>query len=300
TTIEELETSNEELQATNEELQSSNEELQSTNEELETSKEELQSTNEELMTVNSELQHKMDELSQLNNDMNNLLASTQIATIYLDTDLKIKRFTPTATEVINLIQSDIGRPISDIVSKLDYPEMRDEAEKVLKTLASKERTVRQHTGRVYLARIMPYRTSSNTIDGVVITFIEMTALGKLRDMEATFTLMKGVVETVREPLVALDGKLRVISANKAFYDTFKVAPQETEGMLIYELGNRQWDIPELRKLLEDILPRSARFENFEMEHDFPSIGYRKMLLNAHRIEMTNNILLAIEDVTGKQ
>ncbi|MEW6117029.1 MAG: CheR family methyltransferase [Nitrospirota bacterium] len=299
TTIEELETSNEELQATNEELQSSNEELQSTNEELETSKEELQSTNEELMTVNSELQHKMDELAQVNNDMNNLLASTQIATIFLDTDLRIKRFTPSTTEVINLIQSDIGCPMADIVTKLDYPELCDDAEAVLKTLTTREKIVKHHKGLWYLARIMPYRTTNNIIEGVVITFIEITEQKKVQELEDTIALMKGIIDTVREPLIALDSGLRVISANKSFYDTFRVTPGETEGRPIYEIGNRQWDIPELKRLLEDILPMDSRFENFEVEYDFPETGRRTMLLNGRRIEKTRTILLSIGDVTDK-
>lgn len=170
TTVEELETSNEELKSTNEELQSSNEELQSTNEELETSKEELQSVNEELLTVNQELQGKIDELSRVNNDMTNLFSSTQIATIFLDTNFRIKRFTPSMQNVINLIETDIGRPISDIVTKIDYPHLQEDAESVLNTLRPEERTVRDRDGKRYLVRIMPYRTTKNVIDGVVITF----------------------------------------------------------------------------------------------------------------------------------
>jgi len=173
-TIEELETSNEELKSTNEELQSANEELQSTNEELETSKEELQSVNEELVTLNSELQNKIDELSQINNDMSNLLSSTQIATIFLNNELKIKRFTPTITSVINLIQTDVGRPISDIVSKLEYPDLVKDVEEVLRTLAAKEKEVQGNKSFWYLVHIMPYRTFTNMIDGVVITFSDIT------------------------------------------------------------------------------------------------------------------------------
>ncbi len=174
TTIEELETSNEELKSTNEELQSANEELQSTNEELETSKEELQSVNEELMTVNAELQSKIDELSQASNDMTNLLSSTQIATIFLDNTLRIKRFTPAMKKVINLIETDVGRPISDIVSKIDYPNFVADVDAVLSTLASREKEVRDMSGQWYVARIMPYRTVDNIIEGVVITFIDIT------------------------------------------------------------------------------------------------------------------------------
>ena len=134
TTIEELETSNEELKSTNEELQSSNEELQSTNEELETAKEEQQSVNEELVTVNSELQQKIEELSKVNDDMNNLLASTQVGTIFLDTDMNVLRFTPAVTEIVNLIQGDVGRPLSHIVSNLNYDRLVEDAQEVLEDL----------------------------------------------------------------------------------------------------------------------------------------------------------------------
>ncbi len=173
TTIEELETSNEELKSTNEELQSVNEELQSTNEELETSKEELQSTNEELVTVNAELSKKVEELSQANNDMNNLLASTEIGTIFLDGALNIKRYTPKMTEIFNLIPADLGRSIGDITARVHYGAISADAKQVLDTLVRQERIV-ESGDKNYHMRIMPYRTSENVIDGVVITFVEQT------------------------------------------------------------------------------------------------------------------------------
>jgi two-component system, chemotaxis family, CheB/CheR fusion protein len=301
TTIEELETSNEEMQSSNEELQSANEELQSTNEELETSKEELQSSNEELMTVNAELQNKMEELAQANNDMTNLLASTKIATIFLDNELHIKRFTPDTTGVINLIQSDVGRPLTDISLKIEYPELVKDAQGVLRSLAMKEKVVRHVEGTWYLVRTIPYRTSTNVIEGVVITFVEITEQKRMQALQDTLAFFRGVVDTVREPLVVLDPALRVISANKTFYDMFKVVPEDTEQKLIYELGNRQWDIPAFRTALEEILPKSAVLNDFFVEHDFSGIGRKKMLLNARRIvhegAETQAILLAIEDVT---
>jgi two-component system CheB/CheR fusion protein len=175
TAVEELETSNEELKSTNEELQSSNEELQSTNEELETSKEELQSVNEELVTVNSELQQKLEELSHANNDMNNLLAGTGIGTVFVDHALLIQRFTPAATQIINLIQSDIGRPISDIVMRLDADrDLVSEIEAVLDTLVPHEAEVRTKGGVPYLMRIQPYRTTENVIEGAVLTFVDIS------------------------------------------------------------------------------------------------------------------------------
>jgi len=182
TANEELETSNEELKSSNEEMQSVNEELQSTNEELDTSKEELQSINEELSTVNAELQAKVVDLSRANNDMNNLLAGTGIATIFVDQQLRILRFTPTATEIINLIQSDLGRPVGHLVSNLvGYDRLLVDARAVLDTLTPKEVDVQTKSGAWYTMRLRPYRTLDNVIDGVVITFVDVTETRKAQE-----------------------------------------------------------------------------------------------------------------------
>jgi len=173
-TREEMQTSQEELRSANEELQSTNEELQSTNEELTTSKEEMQSMNEELQTLNTELQAKVDELSRASNDMKNLLDSTDIATLFLDKDLNVRRFTPQATKIIKLIPADVGRPITDLVSDLKYPTLADDVREVLRTLASTEKPVAARDGRWLTVRIMPYRTLDDRIDGVVITFADIT------------------------------------------------------------------------------------------------------------------------------
>jgi chemotaxis methyl-accepting protein methylase len=175
TTREEMQTSQEELKSTNEELQSTNEELQSTNEELNTSREEMQSLNEELQTVNAEQQTKMDELSRLNNDMRNLLNSTEIVTVFLDNDLHVRRFTTGANKLFKLIPGDVGRPLSDIASDLLYPEMTEEAREVLRVLVFSEKQIATIDGRWFSVRIMPYRTMEDVIDGVVITFAEITS-----------------------------------------------------------------------------------------------------------------------------
>jgi len=174
-TREEMQTSQEELKSTNEELQSINEELQSTNEELTTSKEEMQSMNEELQTVNHELQAKVDELSMVNDDLKNLLNASDIATLFLDETLRIRRFTTQAATLIRLLPGDVGRPITDITTLLEYPELTDDARRVLDTLASRERRVATQDSRWFNVRIMPYRTHENRIDGVVITFADVTA-----------------------------------------------------------------------------------------------------------------------------
>ena len=179
---EQLETSNEELKSSNEEMQSMNEELQSTNEEMETSKEELQSINEELATVNTELQSKVTDLSRVNNDMNNLLAGTGIATVFVDQKLRILRFTPSATQIINLIVTDIGRPIAHIVSNLSgYTNLVNDAKKVLATLMPHETDVQNADGKSFTLRILPYRTLDDVIEGVVITFVDITETVRARD-----------------------------------------------------------------------------------------------------------------------
>lgn len=176
---EEMQTSHEELKSANEELQSTNEELQSTNEELTTSKEEMQSLNEELQTVNAELQSKVDEWSATSSDMKNLLNATDIATVFLDNLLHVRRFTSQATQIFKFIPSDIGRPLADIVHKLDYLDLQDDAQNVLRTLAFSEKQITSKDGSWYIVRIMPYRTLENVIDGVVITFIDISEAKRL-------------------------------------------------------------------------------------------------------------------------
>jgi two-component system CheB/CheR fusion protein len=188
-TREQMQTSQEELRSANEELQSTNEEMQSTNEELTTSKEEMQSLNEELQTVNAELQGRLDELSLTNNDMRNLLNSTEVATVFLDKELKIRRFTTQAAKITSLIPGDVGRPISDIACDLLYPGLSEDAREVLRKLGFLEVPIRTGDGSWFSTRIMPYRTDDDRIDGVVISFWDITAAkeleAKLQDMQLT-------------------------------------------------------------------------------------------------------------------
>ena len=171
--------SEEELQAANEELQSTNEELQSTNEELTTSKEEAQSMNEELQTINAELQTKLDDLALAQSDMQNLLNSTDIATLFLDKDLNVRRFTDKITRIIHLREGDIGRPLSALASTLNYPQLHDDAKETLRTLAFTEKQISTTDGHWFTVRIMPYRTVANVIQGAVITLIDITAAKEL-------------------------------------------------------------------------------------------------------------------------
>ena len=190
-THEEMQTTQEELKSTNEEMQSTNEELQSTNEELTTSKEEMQSLNEELQTVNVELQSKIVDLMSANNDMKNLLNSTDIATLFLDKDLNVRRFTDQLTQLFKLRLSDLGRPFTDLVSQLDYPEMSDHAREVMRTLIFKETSITTVDNKWFRVRIMPYRTHEDHIDGLVVTFIEITTAKNLEDeLNKTIALLR--------------------------------------------------------------------------------------------------------------
>ena len=303
TTLAELETSNEELKSANEESQSTNEELQSANEELETSAEEMQSLNEELTTVNTELQSKVDELSQANNDMQNLLNSTDIATVFLDNHLNIKRFTDRATHLVTLRHSDIGRPITELASNVKYENLAEACHEVLKTLAPFEHEVLTTDGVCYLMRIMPYRTTENVIDGLVMTFVNIKQLKDAETSENLRAYFESIFETVRQPLVVLDRERRVASANRCFYSTFRMRPSQVQGQYLWEIGDGAWNIPALRELLVDILPRNSTFDDFEVEHEFPKIGRRVFVLNARRLGhdavLPGMILLAFEDVTSK-
>lgn len=284
-TVEELETSNEELKSANEELQSANEELQSTNEELETSKEELQSLNEELSTVNAELETKVAELSHANDDMQNLLDNTHIATLYLDNELRIKRYTDQTRNIIKLIPSDMGRPIGDLVSNLKYDKLEQDARTVLQNLAVSEQEVQSVDGRWYLTRIMPYRTAENLLDGVVATFVDISSTkAEKAEAQDAIDFLRDIFDTFHEPSLVLDAQLRVTAANQTFYTVFETNPQKTEGQLLYDVGGGEWDIPKLRELLEKIIPQQTAIKGFEVEGYFPKIGHQVFLLNARKIE----------------
>ena len=208
-TIEELESTNEELKSSNEEYQSINEELQSANEELETSKEELQSVNEELQTVNSELAHRVNELGRANSDLKNLLESTQIATIFLDNDLRVKSFTPSVADIFHLIETDLGRPITHIASRVAYDEMEADVRRVLRTLGTVEREVGDAAGKVhYLVRVLPYRSVDNFIAGAVLTFLDITATVRAEaEAEAANRKVLEILESISEAFFAVDQEL---------------------------------------------------------------------------------------------
>jgi two-component system CheB/CheR fusion protein len=227
----------------------------------------------------------------------NLLASTEIGTIFLDIDLRIKRFTPVMKNIFNLINADINRPISDITSNLNYDNLSHDAKEVLDTLMRKETELKNNKGQWYSIRIAPYRTIDNIIDGVVITFVDITK------MKEAHLYAARILEAVREPLIILNKELCVVSANKSFYRSFHLTEEETVNRRIYDLGNGQWNIPRLSDLLKNIATEMSCFDDYEVEHEFTNIGRKKMLINARCIDQscdrTNLILLAIEDITEK-
>ena len=298
--IEQHERTNQELQSANEEILSSNEELQSTNEELQTAKEELQSTNEELNTVNDELQTRNAELGQLNNDLVNLLNSAQISVVMLSGDLRIRRFTPAAEKVLNLIPGDVGRPLSDLRSNLVLPDLERQIAEVMETLTPREFEARDHDGHWFSIRVRPYKTLDQKIDGAILAVVDVDPLKRsLAEAREARAYAEGIAATVREPVLVLDAKLRVKTANQAFYELFQTRPGETEGRFIHSLGGNHWNLQPLRELLEDFLLQKARLRNFELTAEFPGVGGKRLLLTARRLAEDEHqpplILLAMEE-----
>ena len=300
--LEAQQASNEEHKATNEELQSANEELQSTNEEMETSKEELQSVNEELITVNAELQTKIEYLAMMQDDMKNLLESIRLGTIFLDRRLVIRRFTRDATQVYPLVPSDVGRPLADIRSEVKGGDLVADAQTVLDTLMPIERDIVTSAGVWYLARIRPYRTVDDVIDGVVMTFADTTdrVVQQIATRKA-LKLAEAVVDTVREPLMVLDGNLRVLSANRAFLAAFGSTAANTVGRRIFDIGDgdRNWNLPALHDLLERRLPIERNFEQAPLQLSLDGADTRRLWLSARRIVEANGesplVLLRLDD-----
>ena len=425
-TIEELEISNEELVSSNEELQSTNEELQSTNEELETSKEELQSLNEELLTVNAELQGKIEELTVINDDMINFLTSTEIATIFIDSRKRIKRFTPSATAIFKLIATDVNRPIGDLQSRLLYDDLESDISRVIEKLNVVTREVPDVNNNWYLMRILPYKTARNVIDGCVMTFSDITTVKRLQKkitdqeklyrsifnlsldgialtdaktgkfidcnpefekqtgrtltqlktlrlfdlvppklmsrMEEWFKkldkyslkettkikirrpnddivaieletmpistqsglyihsitrditrredeeeasrslkdLTRSIIQTVREPLLALDENLVITTFNRSFHNTFDLDPDQLAGRNFFEIAGQQWDTQELRELFYDLLTKNVQIQDYVINARTPVGGKKKFLLNACQLipvgSQTGGILLSIKNI----
>ena len=293
--MEDQEAAAEELRAANEEILSSNEELQSTNEELQTAKEELQSSNEELSTVNEELQHRNAELAQTATDLGKVLNAIEIPLFILGNDRTIRRFTPTAGRLLNLIDADIGRPIGQIRSNLSNADLDQMAAEVVERKVAVQREVQDQKGHWYALRMRPYENVQERVEGILAVLVDIHDLKQYSS---------AVVETMRGCLLVLDSHFQVLLASPAFYKTFNVEREETEGRLLWELGNGQWNILALRELLEKILPEKSEVVDFEVQHDFPVIGRKIMLLRARELQQADDvsrkILLVIEDITARR
>jgi two-component system CheB/CheR fusion protein len=303
TTNEELETANEELKSSNEEMQSVNEELQSTNEELETSKEELQSVNEELSTVNAELQTKVSDLTRANNDMNNLLAGTGIGTVFVDHGLHILRFTPAATRIINLIQSDIGRPVGHLVSNLaGYDSLSADTQAVLDTLVPRETEVQTKAGVWYVMRILPYRTLDNAIEGAVITFVDINSLKQAQDALRQ-SQQKFAIIFEKAPIGAALATLpegRIIDVNESFERMFGYTKQDVVGRTSVELGINP--DPEVRARQAAELQQRGAVLDAEMKL-LTNSGEERTFENIFgviEIENDKHILTYMQDITERK
>jgi two-component system CheB/CheR fusion protein len=299
------EVSIEELRTANEEIMSANEELQSSSEELETAKEELQSSNEELTTLNDELNARNLELGELNSDLFNVFSIIQVPIVIVDQDLRLRRATPAAEKLLNISAADVKRKLTEFRPSIDLPNLEELVLSSINNLSLIEKEVQDREARWYTLRIRPYLTIEHKIQGAVLLFLDIDATKKgAIESETAREFSDAVVDTVRHPLLVLDAGLRVRKANVPFYLEFRVTREETENRLIYELGEREWGIPRLRTLLEEVLPQNTRFESFEVEHDFPRIGRKTMLLYGRRIvfkhEADPMILLCMEDVTQRR
>ena len=304
--IEEQKGVNEELRAANEEIQSSNEELQSTNEELETAKEELQSTNEELTTVNDEMQQRNLELRNTNADLSSVLANSQIPILIVGKDLRIRRFTPATVQVMKIAPSDVGRPLRDIKLNLQDADLEGLSERVMETFGTIEQKLTDSRGRWWMLTIRPFATPERQITGAVIAFHDTDAIEREagRRLAASRAFGDAIMATVREPLLLLDENLRIQTASESYYATFRVSPGETINVPLPELGNGQWAVPELQSRLSEVLRANKPFDGFVVEHVFPAIGHRIMVLNARRLATVDQCpplaLLAIEDMTAQR
>jgi two-component system, chemotaxis family, CheB/CheR fusion protein len=278
TTIQQMETSFEELKSTNEELQSTNEELQSTNEESITSKEEMQSLNEELMTINLQYQSKSEELALANNDMKNLMDSMEIAIVFLSNDLVIRRYTPKAAEIIQLIPSDVGRPLLHLSSTLIYKNLEKDMKEVIQKLSPKEIVVPAAKNKWYSLRITPYRTSDNFIEGIVLAFIDISRLKELENrLNEALEYSEGIVNSIRDSIVVLDKDCRVLSVNQSFRKNFKHSTEQMKGFNFLKIAG--WQLPKLKKALDSLSKTKKEFMELEMEQRFPGPGSKTLVIS---------------------
>jgi len=299
--LEERDIANQELISANEEIQSSNEELQSINEELETAKEELQSTNEELQTVNEELHKRNQELSQTSNDLINLLSNITIPVLMLDSELRIRQYTPIAERLMNVRTTDIGRPIGEIRLNLSVHDLEPLLYDVIDTLTPKELEVQDRAGRWHLLRARPYRTAENKIEGVVLVLVDIDQIRRSQQqlVEAR-DFAQAVIDSAQVPLLVLTSELRIRIANRAFHELVALPADEIDGRSFPDVVARQWSMEALRGMLEGLIRDSASSAGeLTFEYDTPGPEQRVLLVNARTlmVEDEHTILVAIQDIT---
>lgn len=304
-TIHDLESANDELTAANEEAMSVNEELQSTNEELETSKEELQSLNEELTALNSQLNETLEHQRLTANDLRNTMNSSEIAMLFLDRKLEIRLFTPAARTMFRVIASDIGRPLSDLARRINDPFLLADAGSVFDGVVPPSREVETDNGAWYTRRIVPYRADDDRLEGVVITFADISERRMAeRAIDAARSNSDSIINTISQPLVVLGDELRVISANPAFYNTFLVEPEETVGRELHAVDDGRFDNAGMREFLGRLRHGGRFIEDYRLDIALPRLGVRLLLVNALEIReeplAPRKVLVTLDDITERQ
>jgi len=299
--IRELDIANEEHKAINEEAMSVNEEFQSTNEELETSKEELQSLNEELNALNSQLHEIVERQRATSDDLNNILNSSDVATLFLDCALKIRFFTPATKAFFNVITTDIGRPLADLTHRFGDDDLLPDARTVLETFAPLRREVEADDGAWYIRSILPYRSDGTHVEGVVITFAGISEIkAAQREIQAARSYSDSIISTIGQPLVVLDDELRVISASASFYRDFAVEPATTVGRHLEDAGVHL-RVPELREFLASLPAQQSPTNDAEITITLPSLGRRVFVMSSRVIQeqpsASRKFLVAMIDVT---
>ncbi len=303
--IRDLELSGEEQKAINEEALSVNEEFQSTNEELVSSKEELQSLNEELTALNSQLQETLERQRNTSNDLQNILYSSDVATLFLDGNLNIRFFTPTARSLFSVIATDVGRPLADLTPLAADAALIPDARSVLTSLMPLRREIEAGNGTWYIRRILPYRTNDNRIEGVVITFADISEIKAAeRKIEAARAYSDSIINTVRQPLLVLDGELNILSGNDAFYRTFALTAEHAVGRHFAAASGHLAAMAGLRNFLERVRLEPTSAGDYEIAAELPMLGRRVLLMNAQTIHDglagEAKILLAIDDNTDRK
>jgi two-component system, chemotaxis family, CheB/CheR fusion protein len=299
--IRDLESANEEQKAINEEAISVNEKYQSTNEELETSKEELQSLNEELTALNSQLHETVEQQRATSDDLQNILNSTDMATLFLDADLNIRFFTPAAKSLFSVIASDIGRPLADLTRRFEDEDLLPDARTVLTSREPIRREVKAANDRWFMRGMLPYRCKDNQVEGLVITFADITGnKAAARETEIARAYLDSIIATIRQPLVVLDEELRVISASSSFNSVFSVKPEDMIGRSLLTVADHL-NVPTLRDFLASVQARGISIKDHEVEIEVPGLGRRMFLMNALVLREARSakrkILVAIFDVT---